>query len=186
MSKFPAPSPKFIPAKYHGGAQTPKMVVMHSTVGPTKKGSAYNIARYFRLGPSTPSSAHYVVDAATTYQCVGDHTVAYHCGYNQDSIGVEMCDYPTTLDWERWKDQDHRDMFDRAVKLVASLCLAYGIPPFFVGPIRLRLGFKGVTTHNNMSIAFRKSTHWDPGKWPRRKFMRAVRAEMRARKKAAK
>jgi hypothetical protein len=40
---------------------------------------------------------------------VGDHTVAFHCGYNQDSIGIEMCDMPSQ-DKTRWDDQPHRDM----------------------------------------------------------------------------
>ena len=42
-----------------------------------------------------------------------------------------------------------------------------------------------MTTHNNMSLAFRQSTHWDPGAWRRFRFMRAVRAEIRHIKKGA-
>jgi len=154
------------------------MIVMHSTVGPTGKGSARNIARYF-ASTSTVASAHYVVDAAETYQCVGDHTVAYHCGYNQDSIGVEMCDYPTTASKARWNDANHKAMMQRTARLVAQLCLAYNINPYFVGVRGLKRGRRGITTHDAMSRAFRRSTHWDPGAWPRFRFMRAVRREMR-------
>jgi hypothetical protein len=40
---------------------------------------------------------------------VGDHTIAFHCGYNHDSIGIELCDMPSQ-DKTRWDDQPHRDM----------------------------------------------------------------------------
>ena len=74
-------------------------------------------------------------------------------------------------------------MFARAARLTAQLCLAYGVRPWFVGRIGLRLGRTGVTTHNEVSQAFGQSSHWDPGAWPRRKFMRAVRREVKAIKK---
>jgi N-acetylmuramoyl-L-alanine amidase CwlA len=171
------PSPPFIAAKHRGGPQTPRLIVMHSTVGPTRKGSAKAIAEYFARGTKV-SSAHYVVDEAEKYQCVGDHTVAYHCGYNQDSIGVEMCDYPSATSKARWSDAEHQRLLVRTARLVARLCIAYGIRPRYVGAIRLRLGVKGVTTHAAMTKAFNRSTHWDPGAWPRRRFMREVRRQI--------
>jgi N-acetylmuramoyl-L-alanine amidase CwlA len=169
------PSPPFIAAKHHGGSQTPRLIVLHSTVGPTKTGSAEGIARYFARGVNV-SSAHYVVDESTRFQCVKDHTVAYHCGYNQDSIGVEMCDYPSHTSKARWKDAEHQHMLVNAAHLVARLCLVYNIRPWHVGAFGLKLGRKGVTTHAQMTKAFNRSTHWDPGAWPRRRFMREVRA----------
>jgi N-acetylmuramoyl-L-alanine amidase CwlA len=169
------PNVPFIAAKHHGGKQTPRLIVMHSTVGPTKTGSAEGVARYFARGVNV-SSAHYVVDETTRFQCVGDHTVAYHCGYNQDSIGVEMCDYPSHTSKARWTNGEHQRLLTNTAHLVARLCLVYGIRPRFVGALGLKLGRKGVTTHAAMTKAFNRSTHWDPGAWPRRRFMREVRA----------
>jgi N-acetylmuramoyl-L-alanine amidase CwlA len=174
---FTPPNPPFIAARWHGGSQTPKLIVLHSTVGPTRTGSAKSVAEFFARGEHV-ASAHYVVDEGTKFQCVHDHTVAYHCGFNQDSIGVEMCDFPSQ-DKRRWDDGAHRHLELRTARLVAKLCLAYNIRPYYVGVLGLKLGVKGVTTHNNMSLAFKKSTHWDPGAWRRKRFMREVRRQIR-------
>ena len=49
----------------------------------------------------------------------------------------------------------------------------------------MKAGKRGVTVHAVVTKAFGQSTHWDPGWWPRRKFMRMVRAEMARLKKEA-
>lgn len=184
MTTISPPHPPFIAARWHGGKQTPRLIVMHSTVGPTKKGSALGVARFFEHHDQ-PTSAHYVVDEAERYQCVQDHVVAYHCGYNQDSIGVEMCDYPSATSAKRWDNAEHQRLLVRTARLVAWLCIVYNIRPYYVGAIGLKAGIKGVTTHAAMSAAFKKSTHWDPGAWPRRRFMREVRAQIKHLKNGA-
>jgi N-acetylmuramoyl-L-alanine amidase CwlA len=178
MPKYRAPSPRMIAARWTGGSQTPRLIVMHSTVSPCKPGQAEAVAHFF-AGEDNKTSAHYVVDPGTVVQCVGDHTVAYHCGHNQDSIGIELCDMPDQQSQARWNDANHRAMMTVAARLVAQLCLAYNIRPWFVTVPGLKVGRRGVTTHANMSQAFKQSTHWDPGAWPRIRFMRMVRAEVR-------
>lgn len=204
MSKkrYAAPSPVLIPARWSGGAQTPGLIVIHATVGPTKAGSARGVAKFFQT-EATPTSAHYVVDEAETFQCVPDHTVAYHCGYNDDSIGIEMCFMPVLSALTNWltpgrKVKQHvriplaqlrpevGRMIKRAAALGGDLALAYDIPVTFLGVKELHawdaagrpahLG--GFTTHALMSAAFKKSTHWDPGAWPRGLFMRLVVAHV--------
>jgi N-acetylmuramoyl-L-alanine amidase CwlA len=178
VTKYAAPSPPFIAARWHGGKQTPRLIVMHSTVGPTRKGSARNVAAYFAR-ETNKTSAHYVVDEAEVIQCVGDHAVAYHCGYNQDSLGVEMCDNPADKrGLRRWDDAEHVRLEIRTARLVAELCLAYGIRPYYVGRLRLLAGLRGVTTHAVMSKTYHRSTHWDPGAWRRYRFMRRVRRQV--------
>lgn len=177
MAKYLPPSPPMVAARWSGGSQTPRMVVLHSTVSPCKAGGADAIARYFRIG-SAVTSAHYVVDPEKVVQMVGDHTVAYHCGYNQDSIGVELCDMPDQNP-KRWDDAEHIAMEKRAARLVARLCLAYDIPARYVGAAGLVKGKKGITTHAQMSEAFKKSSHWDPGAWRRFRFMARVRWQVR-------
>jgi hypothetical protein len=146
-------------------------------------GGARQIAAYFR-GQSAGGSAHYVVDPAETVQVVYDGVIAWHAPPNAHSLGVEMCDMPVAKDKSRWDSKSHQQMLDRVVRLVASLCLAYDVPPRFRGPIALKLGRRGITTHANVSAAFKQSTHWDPGAWPRREFMRALRAEVKRQRRA--
>ena len=206
MRQFRAPAPEMIQAKWHGGSQTPGLIVMHSMVTPCKEGMADAVGHMFAT-EATPTSAHYGVDPGAVRQYVGDHTVAYHCGYNDDSIGIEMADYPGpvpnekpgTARWKaakrswRWVRPEQRKMLRNAAGLAAELCLAYDIPPVFCGAKRLlawdRSGHRasqgGITTHALMSSTFHKSTHWDPGFWPRRWFMRLVRAEVKRQRKAA-
>ncbi|HET7388370.1 MAG TPA: hypothetical protein VFJ19_17085, partial [Nocardioidaceae bacterium] len=76
------PSPPFIAARHHGGHQTPRAIVMHGTVSPCDRGRARSIAAWWHGSGSPVTSAHYIVDPYQIVQCVGDHTVAYHCGYN--------------------------------------------------------------------------------------------------------
>lgn len=161
MTKFAPPAPRTIGAQWHGGRQTPTLIVMHSTVGPTKAGAARGVANYFAR-EDNKTSAHYVVDAAEEYQCVPDHVVAYHCGHNEGSLAVEMCDYPvqdSAARWFlpkakrtgkrsvtphgkinplRWLEPYHRAMLRRAGQLVGDLCLAYDIPARYLTDAQLR------------------------------------------------
>ncbi len=189
MSKYPAPNPPYLgPAKFYstGGNKPINRIVIHSTVGPTKAGSARGIAAYFKHTVTRPSSAHYVVDAGEAVQVVYDGDTAYHAPPNTHSIGVELCDYPVADSAKRWADADHKALFKNAARLVAELCLAYDVPPWFVGSTRLRAGRRGVTTHAQVRDAWHETDHWDPGAWPRLAFMREVRRQVRAIKKAAK
>lgn len=189
MTAYPAPAPPYVgPAKYHGEANNKPInrIVMHSTVGPTKAGSARGVADYFVHRVTRPSSAHYVVDAAEVVQVVFDSVVAYHAPPNTHSLGVEMCDYPSALNRLRWFGSDHRALLRNAARLVAELCLAYDVPPMFLTADGLRAGRRGITTHAMVRDAWHETDHWDPGSWPRRKFMRLVRREVGTIKKAAK
>ena len=176
--KYPPPSPPFIRARNQGGRQTPKAIVMHGTVSSDNAGTARNIARWWN-GPGSPmSSAHYVVDPKEVIQCVGDHSVAYHCGYNQNSIGVELCDEQAGPA-SRWEDADSQAILRRAARLVAELCLAYNIEPVRPSIADLkRKGPHGIYGHNDSRLAFGRTTHTDPRdfNWPR--FLRMVREEI--------
>lgn len=181
MAVAPVDAP-YIPAKYQGGDQDPSLSVIHSTVGPTKAGSARAIARYGQ-NPSSPSSWHYAIDAAEVIQSVHDHTVAYHCGFNSDSLAYEMCDNPSRLTAIRWLGRDHKAMLDRTARAVARNHAAYGIPVRFLTDAQLRAwnanGRRakdgGIVTHDQMSRVFKRSSHWDPGKWPAAKFLTLVK-----------
>lgn len=178
MTRFKAPVRPFIKARHYGGRQTPKAVVIHATVSPDNPGTARAIAAMWH-GPNSPdTSAHYVVDPREDIQCVGDHSVAYHCGYNTDSIAIELCDEqvgPAT----RWRDKDSQAIIRRAATLTAELCLAYGIEVRRPHIAELKAkGPHGIYGHNDSRLAFGHTTHTDPREFPWAEFMALVRSEV--------
>lgn len=178
---FPAPRPRYLGPAAHtsAGSNMPiSRIVIHSTVSPCVPGQAEATANYFR-SPKAGGSAHYVVDPSTVVQVVFDREIAWHAPPNAHSLGVELCDMPDPKSAKRWQDRNHRLMFARAARLVAELCLAYDVPPFYVGASALKRGRRGVTTHAQVSQAFHQSDHWDPGAWPRLAFMFEVRRQIR-------
>lgn len=178
-----APAPKYLgPGKDSGDGNKPiRRIVMHGTVSPTVEGGARNIAAYFRSA-NARGSAHYVVDPGETVQVVWDSRVAWHAPPNAHSIGVELCDMVGNsagpLPLSRWDKGPHKAMLERAAKLVAGLCLAYDVPPVMRGPKGLRAGKKGICEHDDVSDAWGQSSHWDLGRFPRKRFARMVRAEI--------
>jgi N-acetyl-anhydromuramyl-L-alanine amidase AmpD len=172
------PSPPYIEAKYKGGYQSSiDRLVIHGTVSETYSGGAKAIAEYF-ANPSRVSSAHYVVDPDYVYQCVYDHTIAWHDGTNTNSIGIEMCDL-VEGPLSRWESIPHQAMLRRTAALVRQLCLAYSIPMRLITPAQIRNGEKGICGHDDMRDAFPGSTsHWDPGKFPWAEFIQLVNGDV--------
>lgn len=191
MPKINPPAPEYVgpPAKMSQGMNHPiSRIVIHSTVSPCEDGGARKIAAYF-ASPKAGGSAHYVVDPGEVLQTAYDSVIAWHAPPNIHSLGIEMCDTPGPVpddspssaaykalkrSW-RWLRPTQRRMLRRTARLTAQLALAYDVPIVFCSAEDLRAGKRGITTHANVSAAFRQSTHWDPGFWPRRRFMRLVR-----------
>ena len=108
-------------------------------------------------------------------QVVYDGTIAWHAPPNPNSIGIEICDMPST-DRTRWDDDNHQRALEITADLTAQLCLAYDVPIRRVGPIGLKAGRKGICGHVDVSQAFGESSHWDPGAFRWKRFMTMVRA----------
>lgn len=191
MSTIKPPSPPYVgpPAKFSSGENRPiTRIVIHSTVSPCEPGGARNIAAYFR-SEKAGGSAHYVIDPDETVQVAYDSVIAWHAPPNAHSLGNEMCDIPGPVPgdkpgsakWKaakrswRWVRPNQLKMLNRTARLTARQCLAEGVPIQFLRPQDLRAGMRGITTHANVSAAWGESTHWDPGFWPKRLFMRLVR-----------
>jgi hypothetical protein len=163
-----------IPAHHSGEDNHPvNRVVIHSAVMPCKAGAARALALMNTTG-ATAGSWHYAVDPLETIQCSFDRFECWHAPPNDHSIGIEMADMPATSPI-RWLWRDQRRMLRRTARLTAELCLAYDLPLVFLGVEQLRAGRRGITTHAMVSDTWHQSTHWDPGAWPRKKFMRLVR-----------
>lgn len=175
---FKAPTPQYLgPAKFHGAATNKPInrIVIHGTVSPCVPGAATKIAAYFRNTVIRPSSAHYVVGPYGVVQTVYDSVVAYHAPPNTHSLGIELCDTQDNRKPKRWSDYFHRRMLKRAATLTAGLCLAYDIPIQRLTVQDLKDGKRGICGHVDVSLAFRQSTHTDPGPdFPWAKFIGMV------------
>lgn len=178
MPTYAPPSPPFIGARYKGGSQTPKAIVLHGTVSSDNPGTARNIARWWAGSTSPKTSCHYVVDPREVIQCVGDHTIAFHCGSNSNTIGVEFCDEQTGSA-RRWDDADSQMILKRGARLVAELSLAYGIAVKRPSITALKLrGKHGIYSHDDSRRAFGNTSHTDPRDFPWDRFMGMVRNEV--------
>lgn len=199
--RFLPPAPEYVgpPFRYSDGNNKPiHRVVIHSTVSPCVEGGAQDIGAYFRSSKAG-GSAHYVVDPGEVVQSAFDSVIAWHAPPNLNSLGIEMCDIPGPVPNDRpgtaafkaakrawrWGNPNQLRMLNKTARVTARLCLSYGVPILFLDADTVRAGRRGITTHANVSKAFRQSVHWDPGFWPRRMFMALVRhhaRRMRARR----
>lgn len=172
----------YIPAAHHGPTTNAPVsrIVIHSTcpdVGfpaASKAGRAVSTANYF-ASTSRPASAHYVVDIATTVQCLPENTVGYHAPPNSGSIGIEICSdggskgsfenpahaYTTT----QWLSPEVWPAVERAAILAREICHRHHIPIRRLSVAQVRAGERGICGHNEVSEAFHRSDHDDPGPW---------------------
>lgn len=136
-------------------------VVMHATVSPCEVGGARKVARYFQ-SDSAGGLAHFVVDPSETVQSCQESISCWHAPPNGGSLGVELCD-PQAGPSERWYDAPHQQMLSRAAALVADLCARHNVPVEYVNSAGLKAARHGITMHSDVSQAFHKSSHTDPG-----------------------
>jgi N-acetyl-anhydromuramyl-L-alanine amidase AmpD len=116
------------------------------------------------------------VDADSIVQSVHDEYIAWHApGANRSGIGIELAGYARQTA-EDWQDEFSSDMLERAARLVAHLSQKWGVPLVFVDRDGLEAGQPGVTTHNEVTHAWRKSDHTDPGPaFPMEAFLERAR-----------
>lgn len=181
MTTYAAPAPVYLgpPAHFTPGSNKPiERIVIHCTVSPCVAGGARDTASYFR-NTTAKGSAHYAVDPHEVVQAAYDSVNCWHAPPSGGSLGVELCD-PMAGTGARWHDDDHLAMLEHAAELVAGLCLAYDVPVRKLDAGDLKLGKRGICGHDDVSDAFKESTHWDPGPafpWPY--FMQRVRHYVR-------
>lgn len=151
------------------------LVVVHDMEYPERLDGAEAVAQFFARG-TTRASAHFCIDADSVVQCVKLMNVAWHApGANHQGIGIEHAGYARQTAAE-WADEFSEKMLAKSALLAADLCHTYAIPHAYVPADELRLGRRGITTHADVSRAFRKSDHTDPGpNFPMAHYLEMVR-----------
>jgi N-acetyl-anhydromuramyl-L-alanine amidase AmpD len=107
--------------------------------------------------------SHNCIDNDSIVQCVRDSNVAWHApGANHNGIGLEHAGYASQR-LEDWRDAYSTAELQLSAQLARELCDRYRIPVAFVDAADLRRRRRGITTHWEVSKAFRKTDHTDPG-----------------------
>ena len=151
------------------------MVVIHTMESAERVGAALACAQWF-AGSASEVSAHYCVDSDIVVQCVREDDVAWHArGGNTNSIGIELAGFARQKPAE-WNDDYSRAVLARAAELTADICLRHDIPLRRLRPAEIVARHRGLCGHVDVSAAFGKSDHWDPGPgFPWTKFLRLTR-----------
>lgn len=154
-------STKFEPARLTGGARKPgsiHLIVLHST---ESTGTAASVASYFQSG-SAGGSTQLVVGDDGCFRSVPDlNQPAGAPGANSDGLHIEVVGLAK---WSRAEWLEHPTRLDNCARAIAEWSQKYGIPLAFVDAAMLQTKrARGVTTHREVSQAFKQSDHWDPG-----------------------
>lgn len=162
----------YIDARFYRRASrrsAPLWVVIHATHGAEGVGKARQGAlELHRLPldapPSKRRSAHVFVDTAEIVQCVPWLCEAWHAGKtaNRYGEGIELCGR-ADQSAAQWLDAKSLPMLALGARLVRWRCEANSLPLEWLTASDLQQFRRGITSHAEISRAFRESTHWDPG-----------------------
>ena len=171
----------FIQARHftQASGRTVDVLVIHTMEAPEAVSTAENVAHWFAGSTAPQASAHYCIDSNSIVQCVQDEDVAWHApGANSDGLGFEHAGFASQGHAD-WNDTYSAAMLKLSAGLVAAKCKEHQIPVVWLSPADLRAGRRGITGHNNVSEAFRLSTHTDPGSsFPIQEYLGLVRAKL--------
>lgn len=154
----------FLQARHYGNYNNLPVdrVVIHYMGSSEKKDTAENVAQYFHtMSDGRVASAHYCVDVDSIVQCVYEKNIAYHAPPNTHSIGIEHAGTEQTK--EQWADAYSQTMLKLSAKLCADICKRHDIPIVKLTVDDLKAGKRGICGHVDVSNAFHKSDHTDPG-----------------------
>lgn len=169
---------KFIPAKHYTKAnrQSIDLIVIHTMELPERPNKAKALARYFQTTGSKVST-HYSIDNRTIVRSVLEKDIAYHApGANHNGLGFEHAGYMRQTR-AQWQDSYSEAMLHVSAELAANVVNRRDIPIRYVNSAGLRAGRRGVTTHGDVSLAYGRSKHMDPGSgFPMNHYLELVRS----------
>lgn len=157
---------KHVQAKWYTktNGRTINKIVVHSMEAPEKGQTAENCAEWFRRG-QVKASAHECIDIDSVVTCVFAKDVAYAApGANHDGYHLEHAGY-ARQSREEWLDPYGVAMLDLSAKRAALACREFDIPVRWLSAEDMKATphAKGITSHWNVTLAFGRSDHTDPG-----------------------
>lgn len=173
----------FLKAKYFKPVPPPQarrvdLIVVHCAEVQESAGAAEWLMKYCANNDRV-ASWHYAVDCDSITQSVLEADVAYHApGANANGIGIELATLgkPSAA---MWADPYSQKMMTLAAWLAAGVCARWKIDPFFVNAAGLLEARRGITTHAEVSLAFKKGDHMDPGpNFPMNDFIAKVKSRL--------
>lgn len=164
-------------ALHHGGSRgldRLNLIVLHSTEGDTAAGAAG-----WWQSPKSAGSAHVVVDDTSCFRAVPDNVWSWGAmggTANERGLHIEIAG------WARYSRAEWLSRMERLKKAAAVVWnwgQTYGIPMRFVDAAGLKRGESGITTHVEITKAFKVDNHTDPGKgFPIDVFMELVGGDL--------
>lgn len=159
----------------------PLWIVIHDMEAGESSTRAESTAAYFASGADGRQvSSHYCADNNSVIQCVLLKDVAWTVGNrpgNNRGINWELAGYARQTRAE-WLDEFGLAMFHQMAPIVRADAAKYGIPLARCSVADLKAGRRGVTSHNDLRLAFGVTTHTDPGaNFPWDVFLEIVKEE---------
>jgi N-acetyl-anhydromuramyl-L-alanine amidase AmpD len=144
----------------------PLWIVMHDMEARETSQTAENTAAYFANPPDGRNvSSHYTVDDDSVVQCVRLKDSAWTVGNrpgNNRGINWELAGFASQTRTQ-WLDAFGLAMFAQIRPILRSDAAKFGIPLTRRTVAELRAWKPGITSHNDLRLAFGGTTHTDPG-----------------------
>jgi len=147
------------------GRQSIRLVVIHTMETGEGRDTAEAVAAWFagKAGKPPKASAHLCVDQDSAVRCVRPEHIAWAApGANADGYHVELAGRANQTA-EQWADDASTSTLLIAAAECADIAGQYGIPVQRLTAEQVRDGASGFCGHYDVTRAFRKSTHTDPG-----------------------
>lgn len=153
------------------------LIVVHTMENPEKPDSAEAVAAWFAglRGQPPLASAHVCVDGDSLVRCVHpQHLAAAAPGANGNGFHIEHAGRAAQTA-EQWADEYSSAMLRLSARHAAQIAARYAIPVVRLSATDVAEGKRGFCGHLEVSVAFKRSTHVDPGSffpWP--EYLRLV------------
>jgi len=144
----------------------PLWIVIHDMEAHETSDRAEATAQYFaNPGDGRNVSSHYCADNNSVVQCVRLGDVAWTVGNrpgNYRGINWELAGFASQTR-SQWLDPFGYAMFAQIVPIIRADAVKYGIPLQRRTVDELKAYKPGITSHNDLRVAFGGTTHTDPG-----------------------